>query len=46
MGYLLMLRIKRSVLLSAREFWRSTTAQMAAGSQPMRVICRRRQTMK
>ena len=41
-----MFLIMRSVLLSALEFCRSTTAQMAAGSQPMRVICRIRQTMK
>jgi hypothetical protein len=36
----------RSVLLSALEFCRSTTAQIAAGSHPMRVICKIKQTMK
>ena len=41
--YLLIALISLLVRLSALEFWRDTTAQIAAGSQPIKVICKMRQ---
>jgi len=40
-----MARISLSFLRSALALFRDKTAQMAAGSHPIRVICKMRQTM-